>query len=118
MHLLFGDRSPIINPVDVNTITSIGTALSAVAAVAAIIVSVIVYRGQFKLTERVTAEQSAVSLTTLEPAAAFVAAVGLHEQPEKHRSSPANRAGCAEGRQLIGTRVALLRRWNGRRGRD
>lgn len=62
MHLLFGDRSPIINPVDVNTITSIGTALSAVAAVAAIIVSVIVYRGQSKLTERVTAEQSAVSL--------------------------------------------------------
>ena len=62
MHLLFGDRSPIINPVDVNTITSIGTALSAVAAVAAIIVSVIVYRGQSKLTERVTAEQSTVSL--------------------------------------------------------
>jgi hypothetical protein len=47
---------------DSNTLTAISTGLSAIAAVAAVIVSVIVYRGQSQLTEKVAREQSAISL--------------------------------------------------------
>ena len=75
---------------DPNLVSAIGTTLSAVAAFVAVIVSVIVYRGQAKLTAQMARDQAAISVedprrsNSVEPAAVTVASMVVHHQSQRY----------------------------------